>query len=282
MIGQFFLRYLLLVVSSLLLTACIGNSPQKSASAPFVIESKEVSYSSGQTALTGHLSYPLGQEKKLPAIMVVHEWYGLNNYAKKRAEELAKLGHVTLAIDMYGKGKNTGHPAQAKEFMMAALADKKEGQARFMAAVKFLQELPQVDAQQMASVGYCFGGGVNMFMARQGVPLKGIAIFHGSLATPENKMQKGVFNGKIFVATGGADPMVPADQVAQFAQEMQLAEVEYQLAVFPGALHAFTNPAATKMGQQYSLPLAYDSAADQASWKMLGLWLKDLFATSSP
>jgi dienelactone hydrolase len=202
-------------------------------------------------------------------VLVVHEWWGLNDYVRKRAKQLAEEGYVALAIDMYGEGKTATHPEQAKEFMMAALSNVEEASKRFEAAQTLLSNDPRVDAQKLAAIGYCFGGATVLHMARFGDnALKLVASFHGNLAT-QKPMAKGAYAGKIFVAQGGADPFVPAEQLAAFKAEMDAASANYEVVEYPGAKHAFTNPDATAAGQKFSLPLAYDPAADAQSWAHL-------------
>ena len=253
----------------LMLSAChTGKAPESSASAAAQVTTRVVEYSSGSTPLRGFLAYPAGDAKR-PAVLVVHEWWGLNDYVRKRTEQLAAEGYVAFAIDMFGGGKTTTHPEQAKEFMMAAISDLDEAQRRFRAAQELVAADPRTDASKLAAIGYCFGGATVLHMARFGDnELKLVASFHGNLAT-QQPMPKGAFQGKIFVAQGGADPFVPAAQVNAFRTEMDAAGADYEVVEYPGAKHAFTNPAATAAGAQHGLPLAYDPSADAQSWAHL-------------
>lgn len=230
-------------------------------------ESKEVTYSSGTTELRGFIAYPATTEKR-PAVIVVHEWWGPNDYVRTRAKQLADMGYVGFAIDMYGGGKVATHPDDAKKFMMETIGNMDEAVKRFDAAKALIAADPRVDGSKIASIGYCFGGAVSLHMARIGTDLDAIASFHGNLAT-QKPMPRGVFGGKIFVAQGGADPFVPKEQVDAFKKEMDDAGATYEVVEYPGALHGFTNPAATESGQKHNLPLKYDPAADAASWQKL-------------
>lgn len=203
-----------------------------------------------------------------PAIVVVHEWWGLNDYARQRAKQLAEAGFSAIAVDMYGHGKNTSHPKNATAFMNAALAEPDKMNARFDAALDILRQQKHTDPEALFAIGYCFGGAVVLNQARRGLPLAGVASFHGSLGT-EKPSAAGSIKAKVLVATGGADPMVPAAQVASFMSEMSTAEVDLQLLSFPLAQHSFTNPGSTAIGKQYQLPLAYNADADQRSWAAL-------------
>jgi dienelactone hydrolase len=153
-------------------------------------------------------------------------------------------------------------------FMNAALAEPDKMNARFDAAIMILREQPMVDSSKLFAIGYCFGGSVVLNQARRGLDLAGVASFHGTLASA-TKIQPGTIKAKVLVATGGADPMVPIEQVSGFVEEMTTAGVNFELLSFPGVMHSFTNPEATARGKKYDMPLAYDGHADQASWAAL-------------
>lgn len=207
-----------------------------------------------------------GQKSAKPGVIVVHEWWGLNQYAKDRAKMLAEAGYTAIAVDMYGHGKVADHPSDAKGFMDAALADPEKVSARFNAAKSILQEQKQVDPEQVYAMGYCFGGAVVLNQARLGNDLAGVASFHGSLsAAVESK--PGDIKAKIMVAHGGADPFVPVEQVTGFIQEMVTLGADLQFLNYPQAKHSFTNPEATEKGKKFDLPLAYDKKADTESWE---------------
>ncbi|GAA4102080.1 dienelactone hydrolase family protein [Zhongshania borealis] len=203
-----------------------------------------------------------------PAVVVVHEWWGLNDYARGRARQLAEAGYTAIAVDMYGTGKSTDHPKDAMAFMKAALAEPDKMNARFDAALAILAKQPVVDKNKLYAIGYCFGGAVVLNQARRGLDLAGVASFHGTLGT-EAKAQANTVKAKVLVATGGADPMVPPAQVGGFVEEMSAAGVDLQLLSFPGVVHGFTNPGATAVGVKNKMPLAYDANADRLSWEAL-------------
>lgn len=200
-----------------------------------------------------------------PAVVVVHEWWGLNDYARKRAKMLAEAGYTAIAVDMYGHGKTTTHPKDATAFMNAALAEPEKMNARFDAAMAILQQQTKGD---IYAIGYCFGGAVVLNQARRGLDLAGVASFHGSLGT-NTPAKPGMVKAKLLVATGGDDPMVPPEQVGSFVQEMSVAGADLELMSFPGVVHSFTNPGSTALGKKYDMPLAYDADADQRSWAAL-------------
>lgn len=212
--------------------------------------------------------YLSNQKNSGPGAVVVHEWWGLNDYARARAKQLAEAGISAIAVDMYGTGQVAAHPKDAQAFMQQALAEPGQMALRFDAALQILAQQKNVDAAQIYGVGYCFGGTVVLNQARAGAPLAGVASFHGALATTQ-PAQAGKFSTRVLVAHGGMDPMVPPEQVAAFVEEMTRAQANYTLLNFGNALHGFTNPAATATGQQFDMPLAYDEAADRQSWQAL-------------
>lgn len=217
---------------------------------------------------TAVLYYDDAVTKPGPGIVVVHEWWGLDDYARGRARALAEAGYSAIAVDVYGHGRVADHPDNAKAFMEAALAEPVVVTARFNAARAALNQLPGVDAAQHYAIGYCFGGAVVLHQARAGADLAGVASFHGSLGT-EAPAKPGIIKARILVATGADDPMVPVEQVSDFVLEMTTAGAELELLSFPGVVHSFTNPGATAKGKQYQMPLAYDAHADAVSWQAL-------------
>ncbi|HIP68134.1 MAG TPA: dienelactone hydrolase family protein [Chromatiales bacterium] len=241
------------------------------------IRGEEVSYEAGDVTLKGYLAYDANIKGKRPGVLVVHEWWGHNDYVRNRARMLAEMGYTALAIDMYGDGKSAQHPADAKKFMMEVMSNMQAGKARFLAAQRLLQDHATTDADKIAAIGYCFGGGIVLNMARMGLDLDGVASFHGSLST-KMPAQPGDIKAKILVLHGGSDPFVTAEQVEAFKKEMADAKADMKLIVYPDAVHAFTNPGATAMGKEFDLPLAYNEDADKKSWGELEKFLNDLFA----
>jgi dienelactone hydrolase len=238
---------------------------------------KDVEYSANGVLLKGYLAYDDKLTDKRPGILVVHEWWGLNDYARKRARMLAALGYTALAVDMYGNGKQTTHPDDAAKFSGAIMKNFGVGKARFLAAEKFLKGQPTVDPSRIGAIGYCFGGGVVLNMARQGADLAAVASFHGSLQAVK-PAEPGMVKAKIRVYTGGSDKLVPPAAVKAFEKEMTNAKADYKVIVYPGALHSFTNPDSTGLGKKFNLPLAYNEKADKASWKDMKSFFDTVFA----
>ncbi len=244
------------------------------ASADAKVKTKEIAYKQGDTALQGFLAWDDAAKEKRPGVLVVHEWWGHNQHARNQAIRLAKAGYVGFALDMYGKGKVTTHPQDAKAFVMEATKDPQVIAARFDAALDVLKKQPQVEADKIGVIGYCFGGGVALNMARAGEDLDGVATFHASLAPSGPPAQPGKVKAHILVLTGGADPNIPKDQVEAFEKEMKDAGVDAKVIVYPNAKHSFTNPDADKAG----IPgLAYDPQVDKQSWAEAVKFLQQVF-----
>ncbi len=240
------------------------------------IVGKTVEYSAQGVVMKGYLAYEEAVKGKRPGVLVVHEWWGLNDYARKRAIMLAELGYTALAVDMYGDGKQAMHPDDAKKFSSELMKNFDDAKARFTAAVEFLKQQPSVDPTRIAAIGYCMGGGVVLNMARQGVDLKGVASFHGSLV-PVKPAQPGSVKAKVLVLHGGDDKFIPPEQIEAFKQEMKSAGVGFQFISYPGAVHSFTNPEADELGKKYNMPIAYNADADKKSWDELKKFLIAIF-----
>jgi len=235
-----------------------------------------VEYSAQGVVMKGYLAYDENIKGQRPGVLVVHEWWGLNDYARKRARMLAELGYTALAVDMYGNDKVAAHPADAQKFSAELMKDFAVAKARFLAGMELLKQQPTVDPNKIAAIGYCLGGGIVLNMARQGADLKGVASFHGSLS-PVKPAQAGVVKARILVLHGDADRFITAEQIAAFKKEMKDAGVAFRFISYPGATHSFTNPDADKLAKEFNMPIAYNAEADRKSWKELKTFLARLF-----
>ncbi len=240
------------------------------------VRERELDYRAGGTTLKGYLAHNDNLQGKRPGVLVVHEWWGLNDYARKRARMLAELGYAALAVDMYGEGKTASHPADAGKFADELRRNLPLARERFLAALETLKNQPAVDPEKVAALGYCFGGGVVLEMARAGLPLKGVASFHGTLAFT-SAARPGEVKARILVLHGADDPLTTAEQLASFREEMDAAGADYRVIIYPGARHSFTNPAADGCGKEFDMPLAYDPDADRQSWQALQEFLAQIF-----
>ena len=247
-------------ILSFLLTLCI------TAAAQAEIKTETVEYQVGDTRMTGYLAYDDAVTGPRPGVLVMHEWWGHNAYARKRAEMLAGLGYTAFALDMYGDGKVADHPDNAKAFMQAIVADMPEAERRFAAARAVLERQPGVDPGRIAALGYCFGGGMVLHMARTGMDLAGVVSYHGGLGT-QTPAQPGKVKARVLVFNGADDVMVPPEQVHAFEKEMAAANVNVEVVNYSGVKHSFTNPEADEFARRFNMPLAYDAQADAASWR---------------
>lgn len=239
------------------------------------IKTEEIKYTVDGKEFTGYLAYDSSKNKR-PGVLVLHEWWGHNDYARKRARMLAKLGYTAFALDMYGTGVLADHPDNAKSFMQTIFSDMASTRKRFQKAHSILMNHETVDKTRTAAIGYCMGGGLSLAMARAGEDLAGFIVVHGSLGT-QTPAKKGDIKGKILVLTGADDPFVPAEQVSGFKKEMDNAGVDYELISYPGAKHSFSVKGSEKYGKKFNMPLAYNAKADKDSWKRVQAFLKDVF-----
>jgi len=236
---------------------------------------QEVSYSNEGTTFRGYLAMPANASGAVPGILVVHEWWGHNDYARKRADMLADLGYAALAVDMYGDGKQADHPKTAGEFSHQVMTGGDLMKVRFLAAMDFLKDQGGVDSEKTGAIGYCFGGAVVLNMARAGVDLDGVVSFHGSLQRTV-ETQKPI-KTRILVCHGAEDSFIPQEAIDSFKQEMEDAEADYEFISYPGAKHSFTNPEADAKAEKFGIGIAYDKGADQQSWKDMTHFFKETF-----
>ena len=237
------------------------------------IKTRDVEYRQGDTVLQGFVAWDDAARGKRPGVLVVHEWWGMNQHARNQARRLAEAGYVGFALDMYGKGRVTTHPQEAQAFAAEATKDPAVMAARFNAALEQLKHDPHVDSTRIAAIGYCFGGAVVLGMARSGADLAAVVTFHGALAT-QSPAQPDKVKARVLVLAGGADPFVPPDQVEAFKREMQAAGARYEVVVYPGAKHGFTNPDAAQYGMSQ---LAYNAEADRESWAAMRKLFREVF-----
>jgi len=240
------------------------------------IQSKSVEYTDGEITMQGYLAWDDSNNKPRPGILVVHEWWGHNDYARTRARKLAEAGYLAMSIDMYGDGKVAMHPDQAGEFLSATMANLPTAEKRFQAAKSLLNKHPLMLKNKMGAIGYCFGGGVVLHMARAGTDLKAIASFHGTL-TDKIQAKQNQVSPRILVLHGANDSFVSQEQVKAFETEMLNAKADFKVIQYPGVSHSFTNPEASEVGKKFNLPLAYNKEADEKSWQALMEFLTESF-----
>jgi dienelactone hydrolase len=238
------------------------------------IKTAEVIYTSNGQQSNGYIAYDENRKGKLPVVVVIPEWWGLVDYVKTRARQLAELGYFAIVADLFGNGKTADNPQEAMALTKPYYANPELSKPVVEAAIAKAASFPQADTSRVAAVGYCFGGFIVLNATKLGTPLKAVVSFHGGLGGVQPK--KGVIQGEILICQGGADPFVPETEQVAFKKSMDSVGARYTFITYPGALHAFSNPNATAMGEKFKLPLAYNAAADTASWKDM----QNLFLTA--
>jgi len=236
-------------------------------------------YKDGDTLLEGYLAYDDAMKEKRPGVLLVHEWWGINSYIKKRTEEVAKLGYIAFAIDMYGKGIRAKDAQKAAELSGIFKTDcKLSGHCKLMreranAGLEILRKNGLADNKRIAAIGYCFGGTTVLELARSGADIVGVVSFHGGLETPNPDDARNI-SGKVLVLHGADDPFEPAKQIEAFQDEMRKAGVDWQMVFYGGAVHSFTNPEADNFGIK---GVAYNERADRRSWDAMRLFFGEIF-----
>ncbi|HPL62163.1 MAG TPA: dienelactone hydrolase family protein [Syntrophales bacterium] len=236
------------------------------------VRTEPVAYRDGDVRLEGWMAYDDEPAGKQPGIIVVHEWWGINDYIKKRAEQMAGLGYVVFAVDIYGKDTRPKDQKEAAEASGRFSKDRELLRRRAGAGLDVLRRSPRADAARIAAVGYCFGGMTVLEMARSGADLAGVVSFHGVLETPRPEDARKI-KGSVLVLHGADDPFVPLRQVNAFINEMQKGGVDWQMNIYGGVVHSFTNPAS---GEDRKKGLAYDEKADRRSWEAMKSFLEEV------
>jgi dienelactone hydrolase len=237
------------------------------------VVTKTIQYRHAGVVLEGYLAYDNAVKGMRPGVLIVHEWWGLNDYARRRAEQLAAMGYQAFALDMYGKGKVTQHPNQAVKWMNQINQNIDTWRKRALAGLEVLLKAPDTDKKRVAAIGYCFGGATVQQMAYGGADLKGVVSFHGSLVQPTGIRASDV-NAKIMIHHGSADPFVKPAQVQNYLTTMEKSGLDWQMIIYTGAKHSFTNPAADKTGMP---ALGYNKAADHRSWGHMKMFFDEIF-----
>ena len=218
-----------------------------------------VTYTDGETTMKGFVVYDTAKNGKRPGIVVVHEWWGVTKHMHDEAHRLARQGYTAFIADMYGDAKTADNPKDAGALSGSVMKNPQAMESRFNAAREQLAKQPTVDPTRIGAVGYCFGGGVVLNMARAGADLSGVAGFHAALGLNTLAPAPGTVKAKILVLNGADDPFVTKEQYATFKSDLDAAKADYRVIEYPGAVHAFTNPEATALGEKFNLPLRYDA-----------------------
>lgn len=236
------------------------------------IKSEIIEYKEGDTTLEGYLVYDDAKKGKLPGVVVVHNWLGLTDETKSKANQMAELGYVAFAADIYGKGVRPKQGPEAGAMAGKFKGDRKLLRARAMAAYDTLKKQSRVDANNISATGYCFGGTTALEMAMSGAPLRGVVSFHGGLQFPNMDETKNI-KSKVLILHGAVDPNVPPAEVSAFTSAMDKSKTDYQFIAYSGAVHSFTEKAA---GNDPAKGAAYNEAADKRSWAALKSFFQEV------
>jgi dienelactone hydrolase len=265
----------LILAASVSLGACNNSkTDDTTGNTPPQLKEENITYTSDTTTFKAYVAYKDSAGEKRPAVIVVHEWWGNNDYSRRRAKQLAELGYVGFAADMYGNGQTADNPDGAMKLAGPFYQNPQLIRTRLNAALAKLKTMPNVDTSNIAAIGYCYGGYVVLNAAKMGENLKGVVSFHGNLGgvAPD----KNILKANILVLHGEADPLVSQQEIAQFRKQMDSVGASYTFKSYPNALHAFTNPAADSFGKKYNLPVAYNADADKQSWEEMKSFLKSV------
>lgn len=234
--------------------------------------SKLMEYQAGDTLLEGYYAASSAPKGKIPAVIVMHDWSGKNDFACQKADQLATLGYAAFALDMFGKGKIGRSKEEKSALIQPLLDDRNILQQRVLAAYDFVKNLPNVDATRIAAIGFCFGGLCVLDLARTGIEITGVVSFHGLLGAPKIATNN-IIKSKILVLHGYDDPMVPPEQVIAFANEMTMAKADWQIDMYGNTMHAFTNPQANDP----DFGTVYNATADTRSWQAMLDFFNEIF-----
>jgi dienelactone hydrolase len=229
------------------------------------IVTEEIKYKHGEVECKGFLAYDDAVQGPRPGVLVVHEWWGLNDYARDRAKQLAQLGYVAFACDMYGEGKVVDHPKEATEMVTKVRANVEDWRKRAVTALDVLKKRPECDKTKLAAMGYCFGGSTALQLAYSGADLKAVATFHAALPTPTSDEAKAI-KAQLLVCHGADDGFIPAESIKKFRDTLDEAKTKYEFVAYPGAKHSFTVADADRHGND---GMKYNKSADEESWKAL-------------
>jgi len=250
--------YLILLIMAPLSSGLAENAPKST------IKQENVTYTVGDKVYNGFIAYNENLKGKLPAVLVVHEWWGLTDYPKMRARKLAELGYIAMAVDLFGNGKIATNPTEAQTFTSPFYSNPQLAKSILDAALVKLKEYKQTDPTTVLAIGYCFGGAVVLNYAKLGGDVKAVVSFHGGLkgVTPDKDLLK----AKILVCNGGSDKFVSDADISTFKHQMDSIGATYSFKSYPGAVHAFSNPEATELGKKFNMAIEYNKDADLNSW----------------
>jgi dienelactone hydrolase len=239
------------------------------------IREESVTYTDNGVTLKGMVAYDSNIKGKRPGIIVIPEWWGLNDYAKMRAHMLAELGYIALAADVFGNGRIATDPKEAQAFTAPFYTDPDLAKSRVDAAIREIKQFAQTDPANIAAIGYCFGGYVVLNAAKLGSDLKGVVSFHGILGGAP--VRKDLLKAKILICQGAIDQIAPMKDYYSLKHKLDSIGADATFKVYANATHMFTNPDATRIGKEFNLPVEYNAQADKESWNDMKAFFKRIF-----
>jgi dienelactone hydrolase len=240
------------------------------------LKEENITFKLDSVTLNGYIVYSQKFVGKRPAILIVHEWWGLNDYTKMRARQLAEIGYIAMAVDLFGNGKNAANPKEAMELTGPFYKNPALGKGRLDAALNKIREFPQTEKNNVAAIGYCFGGAMVLNAAKMGSDFNGVVSFHGGLSTAV-PVNKNLLSARILICHGASDKFVLQKDVDAFRHQLDSIGAKYTFKSYPNATHAFTNPDATEIGKKFNMPIEYNPEADKNSWSDMKVFLAELF-----
>lgn len=277
-----FVQLIAIPAVAMLMTACNGGSNSSATTATdsttheVTVKEENIDIQADTVTLKSVVAYNDDTTAKKPIVLIVPEWWGLTDYVKSRAKQLAEMGYLAIGIDMYGNGKVAADPKEAGALAGPFYVNPQLAATRLAAALAKAKTYAQADTTKAAAIGYCFGGACVLNGARLGLPFNGVVSFHGNLAT-NLPVSKDKFKAQVLVCHGAIDQFVSQQEVAAFKKQMDSAGIAYTFKQYDSATHAFTNPGATEIGKKFNMPIAYNAAADTASWNDMKAFFGTIF-----
>lgn len=267
---------------AVLMAACNNNAPKQATSEDsagiakqFTVTEQAVTVQADTASLQCLVAYNDDTVKK-PVVLILPEWWGMNDYVKRRARQLAELGYFAMAVDLYGNGITASNPEEAGKLAGPFYKNPQLGKSRTAAALAKALSYPQADTSRKAVIGYCFGGNVALNSAKLGLPVNGVVSFHGGFAGPAPV--KNLLKARILVCHGAADSFIKPEEIATFKRQLDSLGISYIFKEYADATHAFSNPDATETGKKFKMNISYNAAADAASWNDMKTFFGEIFA----
>jgi dienelactone hydrolase len=251
------------------------SSTGRSSNLPPNIKEETLTYTINGVTYKSFIAFDDNIKGKRPAVLVVPEWWGLNDYVKMRVRKLAELGYIAMAADVFGEGKIAANPTEAQQYTGPFYKDPTLAKSLLDVALTKLKGYSQTDVNNLAAIGYCFGGYMALNFAKQGADLKGVVSFHGGMGGVP--VDKKLMKAKVLVCHGGSDKFVSMKDVDKFSHQLDSIGISNTVKVYANATHAFTNPDATATGKKFNMPIEYNAQADKDSWNDMNMFFGKIF-----